>query len=150
MQRAAHVGQGRILMPGHLASEDVSTAWHDFDLAVHVPSSENCGGVVEPLQAGVPVIAARVGGLPEVVLEGVTGQLVSPGQVNELAEAISNALKQIDVMRQSAQRGAALVTTMFDAARTAQEVADVYAHVLTGASRPLAFDSHALLASKVS
>ena len=150
MQRAAHVGQGRILMPGHLASEDVSTAWHDFDLAVHVPSSENCGGVVEPLQAGVPVIAARVGGLPEVVLEGVTGQLVSPGQVNELAEAISNALKQIDVMRQSAQRGAALVTTMFDAARTAQEVADVYAHVLTGASRPLAFDSHAFLASKVS
>jgi glycosyltransferase involved in cell wall biosynthesis len=106
--------------------------------------------VVEPLQAGVPVIAARVGGLPEVVMEGVTGQLVSPGDVNGLAEAISNALKQIDVMRQSAARGAALVSTMFDAARTAQEVAEVYAHVLTGSTRPLAFDSRVFLADKAS
>jgi glycosyltransferase involved in cell wall biosynthesis len=123
MRRAASAGPGRILMPGHLASEEVSSAWRDFDLAVHVPTSENCGGVVEPLQAGVPVIAARVGGLPEVVFEGVSGQLVSPGNVEELATAISSALQHLDVLRQGAARGAALVTTMFDAARTAQEVA---------------------------
>jgi glycosyltransferase involved in cell wall biosynthesis len=145
MQRAAHAGPGRILMPGHLASEEVSTAWCDFDLAVHVPSSENCGGVVEPLQAGVPVIAARVGGLPEVVFEGVSGRLVSPGNVQELATAISDALQQRDVMRKGAERGAALVRTMFDAARTAQEVAEIYAHVLTGASRPVDFDSSAFV-----
>lgn len=149
MQRAANAGPGRILMPGHLASEEVSTAWCDFDLAVHVPSSENCGGVVEPLQAGVPVIAARVGGLPEVVFEGVSGRLVSTGKVEELAKAISKALEQLDVMRQCAQRGASLVRTMFDAARTAQEVAEIYAHILTGASRPVAFDSSAFVSRNV-
>lgn len=144
-RRAARAGPGRILMPGHLPSEEVSSAWHDFDLAVHVPSSENCGGVVEPLQAGVPVIAAKVGGLPEVVFEGVTGQLVSPGSVEQLAAAISHALNQLPEMRQSAARGAALVTTMFDAARTAQEVAEIYAHVLSSSTRPSAFDSRAFL-----
>lgn len=144
-KRAANAGVGRILMPGHLASEEVASAWQDFDLAVHVPSSENCGGVVEPLQAGVPVIAARVGGLPEVVFEGVTGQLISPGHVRELAAAISKALNHIEVMRESAVRGAALVSTMFDAARTAHEVAGIYGHVSSGAPRPQPFDSLAFL-----
>ena len=146
-RRAASAGAGRILMPGHLASEEVSAAWKDFDLAVHVPSSENCGGVVEPLQAGVPVIAARVGGLPEVVFDGVTGQLVSPGDVEALARAISGALNQLGMMREGAVRGAALVTTMFDVARTAKEVADVYDHVSSGAPRPRHFDSRAFVAS---
>lgn len=146
-KRASNAGAGRILMPGHLASEEVSMAWHDFDLAVHVPSSENCGGVVEPLQAGVPVIAARVGGLPEVVFEGLTGQLVSPGNVEALATAISAALNQLDTMRVEAARGAALVTTMFDVARTAKEVADIYQHVSSAAPRPVHFDSTAFVAS---
>jgi glycosyltransferase involved in cell wall biosynthesis len=145
-RRAANVGAGRILMPGHLVSEEVASAWHDFDLAVHVPSSENCGGVVEPLQAGVPVIASRVGGLPEVVFEGVTGQLVSPGNVQELATAISNALNQLEVMRQGADRGAALVTTMFDATRTAKEVANIYGHIARAEPRPEFFDSSAFVA----
>jgi len=59
-------------------------------------------------------------------------------------------LQHLDVLRQGAARGAALVATMFDAARTAQEVAEVYAHLLTGAPRPSAFDSRAFLARKVS
>lgn len=146
-RRAARAGAGRILMPGHLASEEVSAAWHEFDLAVHVPSSENCGGVVEPLQAGVPVIAARVGGLPEVVFDGVTGQLVSPGDVEALATAISGALNQLERRREEAVRGAALVTTMFDVARTAKEVAGIYDHVTRGAPRPPHFDSRAFVAS---
>lgn len=140
-RRAASAGRGRILMPGHLASDEVAGAWSDFDLAVHVPSSENCGGVVEPLQAGVPVIASRVGGLPEVVLDGMTGTLVAAGHVDELAETISGALDRLETLRQGAVRGAELVNTMFDVARTANEVAEIYGHVLNGSPRPVSFDS---------
>src|SRR5579862_630893 len=67
---------GRILMPGELPFADVQQCWADFDCAIHVPVSENCGGVVEPLLAGVPTIAGDVGGLPEVVMHGVTGIMV--------------------------------------------------------------------------
>ena len=144
--RAAKVEGGRILMPGHLASDEVSCAWSDFDLAVHVPSSENCGGVVEPLLAGVPVIASRVGGLPEVVLDGVTGKLVAAGNVDELATAIDDALSQLDDLRAQALRGSNLVATMFDAARTASEVAAIYEHIMCGGRRPLSFDSRAFAA----
>lgn len=138
--RAAAVGQGRIIMPGHLAPEDVPGAWSDFDLAVHVPISENCGGVVEPLQAGVPVIAARVGGLPEVILDGVTGQLVEPRNVPALAAAIESALDRLEEHRIMARRGSLLVATMFDSARTAGEVAAVYACLAEGGLRPKSFD----------
>ena len=49
---AEKVGSGSIHMPGFLTGRDVSSTWPDFDCAVHVPTSENCGGVVEPLMAG--------------------------------------------------------------------------------------------------
>jgi len=145
-QRAAKVEGGRILMPGHLASDEVSSAWSDFDLAVHVPSSENCGGVVEPLLAGVPVIASRVGGLPEVVLDGVTGKLVTAGNVDELAAAIDDALSQLDALRAQALCGSNLVATMFDASRTACEVSAIYEHIMGGGRRPFSFDSRAFAA----
>lgn len=145
-RRAAAAGGGRIIMPGHLAPEEVPGAWSDFDLAVHVPSSENCGGVVEPLLAGVPVIAARVGGLPEVVLEGLTGELVPPGDVPALAAAIEAALDRLEAHRVLARRGSRLVATMFDVARTAGEVAAIYECVAGSGPRPPAFDSRACAA----
>lgn len=145
-RRAAAAGAGRIIMPGYLASEDIPGAWSDFDLAVHVPSSENCGGVVEPLLAGVPVIAARVGGLPEVVLDGLTGQLVEPWDVPALADAVEAALDRLDAHNDLARRGSRLVATMFDVTRTAGEVAAIYDCLVEQAPRPPAFDSRAFAA----
>lgn len=145
-RRAAAAGAGRIIMPGYFASEDVPGAWSDFDLAVHVPSSENCGGVVEPLLAGVPVIAARVGGLPELVLDGLTGQLVEPGDVPALADAIEAALDRLDAHNDLARRGSRLVASMFDVARTAGEVAAIYACLVEQGPRPPEFDSRGFAA----
>jgi glycosyltransferase involved in cell wall biosynthesis len=143
LQKRAAAANKRIFMPGHLESDEVSGAWADFDLAVHVPMSENCGGVVEPMHAGVPVIASRVGGLPEVVLQGRTGRLVCAGNVDELAGVIESVLDQLEAVREQAVRGAALVSVMFDVTRTAREVGSVYAHILSGQPRPPDFDSHA-------
>ncbi|ATX81430.1 Glycosyltransferase involved in cell wall bisynthesis [Mariprofundus ferrinatatus] len=140
---ADRIGGGRILMPGHMASEEVLAAWEDFDLAVHVPASENCGGVVEPLQAGIPVIAARVGGLPEVVIDGVTGLLVDGGDIDQLAEAMNRTLDHPDELRVMARRGQKLVTHMFDVHRTAAEVVGIYRHLLEGSEAPAFFDSNA-------
>jgi glycosyltransferase involved in cell wall biosynthesis len=134
---------GPILMPGHLAPDEVLAAWSDFDLAVHMPMSENCGGVIEPLLAGIPVIAARIGGLPEVVLDGVTGTLVESGNVRALANAIDVALEKIEKMRAMANCGSRLVSTMFDSSRTAGEIAEIYECVTGKAHRPQAFDSYA-------
>jgi glycosyltransferase involved in cell wall biosynthesis len=48
--------------------------------------------ILEAMATGLPVIAMRVGGNPEVIIEDRTGLLVSPGDAFELAEAISRLL----------------------------------------------------------
>ena len=129
----------RLLMPGYFSSEEVHQSWPDFDCAVHIPSSENCGGVVEPLSAGVPVIASNVGGLPEVVFDGVTGKLVPVGNPPAVAEAIVDVLSNLSYWRDRAANGRDLVRVMFDVTRTGTEILQIYQHILSGAPRPEEF-----------
>jgi glycogen synthase len=64
--------------------------------AVIVPSivGDACPTVVlEAMAAGRPVIASAVGGIVDMVVDGVTGLLVAPGEVSALAQAISSVLR---------------------------------------------------------
>ena len=51
--------------------------------------------VVEALASGVPVVATRVGGIPELVQDGVNGFLIPPGDVTALADAINQGLSKV-------------------------------------------------------
>jgi glycosyltransferase involved in cell wall biosynthesis len=113
-----------------------------MDCAVHVPLSENCGGVIEPVCAGVPTVASRVGGLPEVVIDGLTGTLVPPRSPAQLAEATLNVLDDPQRFGEDAQNGRQLASTMFDVRRTAREIHAIYKYLLEpNAGLPLPFDS---------
>ncbi len=125
----------RILMPGLIPHDVVQNAWADFDLVVHVPITENCGGVLEPLLSRVPVVASNIGGIPELVIDGVTGKLVSPRRPQELAEAVLDALENLEHHRSMAETGHALAKCTFDPQRAAAEVHQVYRHLLD-ASEP--------------
>jgi glycosyltransferase involved in cell wall biosynthesis len=146
-KRAARAAGVRILFAGRVSSTNVASLWSDFDIAVHVPISENCGGVVEPLAKGVPTIASCVGGLPEVVLEGLTGRLVPPDNPGVLAQVILETLDNLSVARQRALVGSLLVRKMFDVNRTGKEIAEIYQSVLNNSyPPPTAFDSRTFVA----
>ena len=134
-KRAKGLAGDRILFTGSLPFDKGMESWRAFDLGIHVPLSENCGGVVEPLFHGVPVVASHVGGLPEVVIEGKTGWLVPPRKPDRLANAIRNALENYELSKRMALAGKALVRQMFDVNRTASEVYGIYGHILDS-SRP--------------
>jgi glycosyltransferase involved in cell wall biosynthesis len=140
--RALRKAGDRIRFAGYLSPAEISSAWADFDLAVHVPLSENCGGVLEPLIAGVPTIAGRVGGLPELVLDGVTGRTVPTRNPPALAQAIIEVLSDLPRYRELAQTGSNLVRTMFDVSRTGGEIHAIYRHLLDPSrARPAPFDA---------
>jgi len=63
--------------------------WNSVDVAV-VPSHHESFGLValEALACGVPVVATAVGGLKEIVVDGESGVLVSPGDSAALAQAL--------------------------------------------------------------
>jgi len=86
--------QNAVRLPGRISDEDlvalITRAW-----AALVPSrhSESFGLVaLEAMQSGVPVIASRAGGLPEVVPDGVAGLLFPPNDSNALAQAMLRLL----------------------------------------------------------
>lgn len=77
-----------------------------------VPSREEAFGrsVIEGMLAGIPVVAARTGGIPEILTDGVDGLLVEPDDSNALANALRRifadsglADRLIDAARQTAE-----------------------------------------------
>ena len=145
---AAALGKGRILMPGPLSPSEARASWADYDCVFHIPTSENCGGAIEPLTAGVPVIAARVGALPELVVDGRTGVTISANPTAvATAEAILSVLEDLPKHQHLAQLGGRLASNMFDAERTSAEVAAIYGHVLNphGCPAPEPFNPASVL-----
>ncbi len=70
-----------------------------------LPSSKESFGLaaLEAMACEVPVVAARAGGIPEVVVDGVTGVLAEVGDVDSMAHAALNILRNRDVYTRMGQ-----------------------------------------------
>jgi glycosyltransferase involved in cell wall biosynthesis len=94
--------------------------------------------LIEAAAVGRPVVATRVGGVPEVVSDGRTGLLVPPGDPFRLGEAVADLLE--DPARRAAMGAAARRTAVarFDARIWARRLREVYERALTGRPVPAA------------
>ncbi len=145
-RRGQKTDPDNIHFAGRVAPDVALNIWHNFDCAIHVPISENCGGVVEPLTYRVPTIASRIGGLPEVIIDGKTGWLVPPRSPAALAKKICAVLDNPEDAQINASRGQRLVRTMFDVERTGEEIYAIYRYLLNAStSKPQDFDSIAFV-----
>jgi glycosyltransferase involved in cell wall biosynthesis len=72
---------------------------------------------LEAMAAHRPVIASRVGGVPEIVRDGDTGLLVPPGDSAKLAQALLALLRQPALRQELGARGGALVAQRFSIER---------------------------------
>jgi glycosyltransferase involved in cell wall biosynthesis len=80
--------------------QDVSEILRDVDLVVHPSLTEGLSNVIlEAMAAGIPVVATRVGGNPELVQDGRTGLLVPPQNAEAIADAICRLLDQPEMAR---------------------------------------------------
>lgn len=102
-----------------------------FDV-VAVPSHvEPLGNAtLEAMAAGRPVVGSRVGGIPEMVVDGVTGLLVPPGNAAELAGALEGMVRDPERIRSFGRAGRARATRCFSAAAHADRVQALYDRLL--------------------
>jgi glycosyltransferase involved in cell wall biosynthesis len=97
----------RVRFLGPLDREGVLALFRAADAALLSSSWENFPHtVVEALAVGTPVVATAVGGVPEVVRDGVNGLLVPPGDAGELAAAIRRVLEDVELRRRLAAAAA--------------------------------------------
>ena len=96
--------------------------------AVAVPSLQEGLGVaaIEALAAGRPVIASRVGGLPEVIGEGVAGILVEPGDPAAFAAALRRLAGHPAAARALGEAGVARVRARFTMQGMARATLELY------------------------
>lgn len=80
----------------------------------------------EAMAAGKPVVASRIGGIPETADDGVTGILVTPGNVDELVEAIIRLARDASWRERLGRAGRDKVRCVFDPIRIARRNLEVY------------------------
>lgn len=103
------------------------------DLDVVVISSKNEGTpvtAIEAMAAGRPVVATRVGGLPEVISDGETGYLVAPGSVEQLASAVKRVLRDSETTDRLRLRARESVKHKFTVERLATDMDLLYRRLL--------------------
>ena len=96
----------RILLLGHVPWRDLFN-WYRRAAVCVLPSHYETFGLaaLEPMAFGVPVVATRAGGLPEIIDHGVNGLLVRSGDTGELADAIIRLLKDQPFARRLGENG---------------------------------------------
>ncbi len=92
--------------------------------------------VLEAMAAGKPVIASRVGGLPELVADGETGFLVAPKNVDGLVEAIARLTDDESLAREMGRKGAARARANFSLEQMAAKNEAYYYELVDGAGNP--------------
>jgi glycosyltransferase involved in cell wall biosynthesis len=100
---------------------DVQQILHASDVFC-LPTEMEAFGLVFPeaMRAGLPVVAARSGGVPEVVLDGVTGLLSLPRDLDGLEANLRRVLLDRDLARSLGDAGRERLRTAFDPVRAGQ------------------------------
>ena len=104
--REGNAGEGSpVIFAG--ARQDIPRLLGAMDIFV-LPSLNEALPIVilEAMAVGLPVVATRVGGVPEIVQDGATGLLVAPGDEAALLDALSRLAEDPALRRQAGRCGA--------------------------------------------
>lgn len=85
--------------------------------------------VLEAMASARPVVAPRLGGLTEVIEDGVTGRLTPPGDERAIAEAVIALLRDAPARRRMGEQGRARVRERFSLERMVAQTLAVYREV---------------------
>lgn len=111
--------------------DDVAPFYAAFDALVLPSANEGTPvSAIEALAGGRPVVATRVGGIPDVVRDGVDGFLVEPGDVDALADRLGRLAADPDLARRMGEAGRKRVLERYSVERLIDDVDKLYRSLL--------------------
>lgn len=111
---------------------DTSTLFHGADLFLLTSDYEGTPNVVlEAMASGLPVVATRVGDMPELVADQQTGRLCEPGNVSQITETVLRLLADAEERRRIAKSARRFVEAARSVSSLPERLAELYSQ--TGA-----------------
>ena len=118
---------GRVIFAGSRLPEELPSLLKAADVFVYPSLEEGLGSILlEAMAANVPIVATRVGGIPELVRDEETGLLVPRDQFLDLAEAIVRLLDDSALARRLAEAARQFVRAEGTKDRMIEETIGVY------------------------
>lgn len=110
---------------------ELRDAFRSADLLVLPSLEDNCPmSVLEAMAAGVPVIASNVGGVPELVTDGLNGLLCNPNSNDSMRECVDRILSNPDLASNLSKNAFHLAWERFHPVSIAKRHAQVYREVI--------------------
>ena len=127
----------RIVFLGYRSQAEVAEELSQTDVFVLPSFAEGVPVVLmEAMAAQVPVLTTRIAGVPELVEDGVSGHLVSPGDVTAFASALDDLLSHPGKRKSFGVAGRAKVMAEYDAAQEAHWLSKVMCCYAEGGPSP--------------
>lgn len=124
----------RVILLG--ANTNVSTIYAYSDVVILTSRHEGAGAVLlEAAACRVPVVATAVGGIPDVVLDGVTGLLSPPGDAEHLAQHLTTLVEDPARRKKMGERAREHAVSEFSSDRLVEDTLRLYARF-----RPISVD----------
>jgi len=117
---------------GHLSGDALHRTIAEAAVIV-LPSEcfENCPmSILEAMAYGKPVVGSRMGGIPELVVDGVTGKLFTAGDSDELRDALDDLMANADRRHEMGKNARARAELEFDLEHHNQRLMEIYLSVL--------------------
>ncbi|MEH2193450.1 MAG: glycosyltransferase family 4 protein [Nostoc sp.] len=131
-QQVANLGlENRIKFLGFRS--DIPQLMAACDLVAHTSTSPEPFGrvIVEAMLCGKPIVAAKAGGVMELVENGLNGFLVTPGEPQELAQVIITCLQETEITATIANNARNTASGRFDVAIINQQIAQLLSHIMS-------------------
>lgn len=119
--------RARVDLVGRVPHDELARRYQAATVLVNPSLSESFGmSLIEAMACGTPVVAARVGGMPEILEHGATGLCVPANDAGELAAAIAELLDDDERRAEMGRRGRERVLDRFAWDRIAGDVLSLY------------------------
>lgn len=126
------LGDGRVIYPGFERDpERMASYYCAADVFIHAAKGEAFGKTItEAMACGTPVVATSIGGVPELIDEGLTGYLVPRGDDAAMAERIQLLLDNPTLRKQMQKRASIAARQRFDLNRQVGDFLSWYQEIL--------------------
>ena len=120
----------QVIFTGSLAHQELLPYYQKADVTINPSLSEAFGmSLVEAMATQTPVIATKIGGMPEIVDDGVTGLLTEPGNPQALADTIVELISDPTRARAMGKAGRQKVLQSYTWSKIAESLVDRYAEI---------------------